>query len=142
MREITVTNLIEDDIPQDSLEELGKNILGKLGREGSISVVIVSVARMSELNQQYRHKSGSTDVLSFDLEPKSDNIFGEVFISNVEAAKLAEDQDKTTEKALQYLLIHGILHLAGYDHENVPAQKTREMFRLQDKLIHEFDVEF
>ncbi|MFC1617817.1 rRNA maturation RNase YbeY, partial [Patescibacteria group bacterium] len=123
MHEVTVTNLTKHRVLKKELEQAGRKILRRLNKQGSISVLIVMTAKITALNQRYRKRSGSTDVLSFDLSDDSE-VAGEIVISWPEAQKLAHEKNKPVKNALLYLLIHGILHLAGFEHEGVAASRA------------------
>jgi probable rRNA maturation factor len=81
-----------------------------------VEVVIVNNAEIAELNRQFRGKEGATDVLSFPLDPIG-GVLGSVVISIEKAEEGAKKYGHSVEEELKLLLIHGILHLLGYDHE-------------------------
>lgn len=94
-----------------------------------ISIVLVSDDKIKELNKKYRKINRVTDVLAFD--------YGEIFICLPQAKKQAEQLGHSLKKELAILLIHGILHLAGYDDEtkigyNKMVKKQEEIWQ---KLI-------
>ncbi len=103
-----------------------EKILEDLGCSASaaLSIVLVSSAEMAELNVTYRGKHGPTNVLSFsqqegtDRAPQSD-LLGDVVICADVAAEDAAELGYSNEEMVIYLLIHGILHLAGYEHERL-----------------------
>ncbi len=99
--------------------------------ESELSVLIVDDGEMARLNQQYRQIGHTTDVLSFpmlegefsDIAPE---MLGDVVIS-IETAKTISDETGTAlESVLDLLLVHGILHLLGLDHE-VGPDEAKEM---------------
>ncbi len=107
--------------------------------ESELSVLIVDDGEMARLNQQYRQIGHTTDVLSFpmlegefsDIAPE---MLGDVVIS-VETAKAISDETGTAlESVLDLLLVHGILHLLGLDHEVSPAE-AREMKLKTEELL-------
>jgi probable rRNA maturation factor len=75
--------------------------------ENQISIVLTRDARMKNLNKIYRGKKGITDVLAFD--------YGEIFICVPQAKRQAKELGHSLKQELGILLIHGLLHLAGYD---------------------------
>ena len=81
----------------------------KLKEPDEISLVLVCDARMKGLNKKYRKRKGTTDVLAFD--------YGEIFICVPQAKKQAKELGHSLKQELAILLIHGLLHLAGYDDE-------------------------
>ena len=89
-----------------------------------ISIVLVSDTKIKELNRKYRKINRVTDVLAFD--------YGEIFICLPQAERQAKQLGHSLKKELAILLIHGILHLAGYDDE---AKKDyNKMVRKQEEL--------
>ncbi len=99
---------------------------------GIVSISFVDDAEIRRLNRMYRKKDKITDVLSFG-SPDGDRsgYLGDVIISFPQAVRQAEDEDLELE--LTDLLVHGILHVLGYDHEK--AEDADEMFPLQDKIV-------
>lgn len=109
-----------------------------------ISVTIVDNDYIHEVNRTYRHKDAPTDVISFaflDNDPKRDELFrsgqrvvlGEIYISSDKAKEQALSYGHSLERELQFLFVHGLLHLLGYDHMNEEDEKV--MFRLQDEIL-------
>lgn len=104
--------------------------------DGELSILIVDDLYIAELNQKYLHKPGPTNVISFSMrEGEYSNInpqlLGDVVISADTAAKEAQEEGIPMMKRLLFLLIHGILHLFGYDHE----QSEQEAERMRAKEI-------
>ncbi|MGO9379657.1 MAG: rRNA maturation RNase YbeY [Dissulfurispiraceae bacterium] len=98
--------------------------------EASVSVLLVGDKRMRELNLQYRSVDRTTDVLSFSqLEGNSMSRgtaeLGDIVISPGQAARQAADRGVSLEQELTLLLVHGLLHLIGYDHEKSPYQAMK-----------------
>jgi probable rRNA maturation factor len=90
-----------------------------------LSVAIVDLAEMADLNQRYRGGEGPTDVLSFECddlcaaaEPDEPITIGDVVIAPEVAETQAVEYGHTVEEELNLLLVHGVLHLLGYDHED------------------------
>ncbi len=119
-----------DRIPQKEW----KKIRGNSSR-CSLSVSVVSPARMRTLNAKFRGKNRPTDVLSFPLAiaPGSDCV-GDVLLSWTIAKRQSAQFDNSPRRELMRLVVHGVLHLFGYDHEISPAEEKR-MFLLQDKIL-------
>lgn len=107
--------------------------------ESELSILVVDDDEMAELNREYRQISHTTDVLSFPmLEGEFGEIapemLGDVVISAQTADAIAREAGATLESVLDLLLIHGILHLLGYDHETGEAE-AREMKRLTEESL-------
>jgi len=112
--------------------------------DGEISILIVDDPRIEELNQQYLNRQGPTNVIAFamregefaDLSP---HLLGDVVISMDTAAKEAQIAATSMEQRFNELLVHGILHLMGFDHETseddarVMEDKSREVLALLDE---------
>ena len=100
-----------------------------------LSIAVVGIEEMSTLNEQYRGKDGPTDVLSFGCDdpcPAGGDepiTLGDVVISPEVAEAQAEELGHTVEAELNLLLVHGILHLLGYEHDSddgAAAMQARE----------------
>jgi len=98
----------------------------------TFSVAFVSDRRMSDLNSLFRGKDSTTDVLSFPHEPDEfdpdKNNLGDIVISAEQAQKQAAENELTLDIEIKQLILHGLLHLRGYDHETDNGEmNTREM---------------
>ena len=103
--------------------------LAGTGREGGLSIRIVGAAEGAELNGRYRHKQGPTNVLSFPAElppgvPLAE--FGDVVICAPVVAREAAEQSKAPDAHWAHMVVHGCLHLLGYDHEQEAAAEVME----------------
>ncbi|MCM2353832.1 MAG: rRNA maturation RNase YbeY [Pseudobdellovibrio sp.] len=104
----------------------------KLLKSKGITLVFLDSAQMKKINKQFRGKNKPTDVLSFaPVEPES---LGELLFCLDVLKKQAKEQGHSLEHEFLYMLIHGVLHLLGYDHE-LSAQEEKLMFRIQDQLF-------
>lgn len=99
--------------------------------EKEIGVVIVNEAEMRDINSKHREKQGATDVLSFE---GSHDHLGEVVLCRELVIKQSLDHGLDESEELAYLLLHGVLHLLGYDHEKSEAD-AEKMFAIQDKIF-------
>ncbi len=110
---IEVNNLTADRINKDFLERIAEKVLIGENKQGlELSIVLVCQDRIKELNKKYRRRNKSTDVLSFGYGDSD-----EIVICLQEIKKNAKKFRSTFKKELVRVLIHGILHLLGYDHE-------------------------
>jgi probable rRNA maturation factor len=96
-----------------------------------VGVVVASLPQMIDLNGQFRKKKGATDVLSFEGEG---DFLGDVVICYEIMARQAKDHGLDESEEFAYLLLHGVLHLLGYDHETSKAD-AEKMFAIQDKIF-------
>lgn len=99
------------------------------GMKGDVAILITNSRKMRELNRWYRRDDHATDVLSFPGTPKL-NHAGDVAISAEIAAKNATSLQHSLMVEIKVLILHGILHLSGYDHE----ADAGEMAGLEDRL--------
>lgn len=125
------------------LESQGESILLFLECETQeLSVLLANDRKIRTLNKQYRGQDRATDVLSFSQNEEEEenklnsHLMGDVVISTVTAKRQAAEHGLTLEEEIVLLLIHGILHLLGFDHEQSlekachMKKKTRELFDL------------
>ncbi|MFN8576885.1 MAG: rRNA maturation RNase YbeY [Candidatus Sericytochromatia bacterium] len=104
-----------------------------------ISITFVDNEEIKSLNKNYRKIDKATDVLSFPFDNSFNlpiNVLGDIVISTEKAQIQAEEYGNTLEREIGFLLIHGMLHLLGYDHQT--EEEEKEMFGLQKELIKEF----
>ena len=93
-----------------------------VGRRDQAELVIrvVDEAESAELNQRYRQKSGATNVLSFPFQappPVESGLLGDVGICRPVVRRQSEEQGKAERAHWAHMVVHGVLHLVGYDHE-------------------------
>lgn len=108
-----------------ALDAIGK-------KEASATIAFVSDKRMRELNRQFRGVDKATDVLSFPAEEKFN--LGDVAVSVDTAALQAKENGLTLDRELAQLILHGLLHLCGYDHETDNGEMNRLELKLRRKL--------
>ncbi len=105
------------------------------------SITFVDDEQMAKLNEGYRGKAGPTDVLSFECDnledgfPAADEVFeaGDIIMAPDVAARQAHELGHSFEEEVDTLLVHGILHLMGYDH--IEDADAAQMQALQDKVL-------
>src|ERR1051326_6098623 len=103
--------------------------------KGSVNVVVTSSREMRSLNRRFRGKDKATDVLSFPpMADFADGLAGDVAISADIARKNARILGHAPVEEIKILALHGVLHLAGYDHENDNGEMVREENRLRRLL--------
>ena len=110
--------------------------------QAELSILLVDTDTMAAYHEKYMDEPGPTDVLSFpmdELRPPKDGdepplgMLGDIVLCPEVTAAQASDSNRTPEQEADYLLIHGLLHLLGYDHAE-PEEK-RVMFGLNDRII-------
>ncbi|MBU4267541.1 MAG: rRNA maturation RNase YbeY [Acidobacteria bacterium] len=123
-------------LPEKKFHSLLIKIGKRLQLKGTVTIRIAGAAEVRTLNRKYRHKDYATDVLSFPLGEKLPDGFyaGDILICRPLAEKQARQNAQSTEKELLLLMIHGLLHLQGHDHE----KDQGEMLVLQKQLFAEY----
>ncbi len=128
-------------VARHALDEMGVNPLAEL------SVLLVDVGYMTELNHRWRGGDGPTDVLAFPMDEGSIDhgpgenaavggepaLLGDIVLCPEVAAKQAATAGHSAADELHLLTVHGVLHLLGYDHAE--PEEEREMFGLQARLL-------
>jgi probable rRNA maturation factor len=107
-----------------------------LGLTGEFSVLLTGDERLRALNLQFRGKDKATDVLSFPSLPEAANggLGGDLAISLETALVQAAAYGHTLQMEVKILILHGLLHLAGYDHERDQGQMRRRETRLRKQF--------
>jgi probable rRNA maturation factor len=126
--------------PARAVKSLALEILRLLNCEQTeLSLALVGDSEIRKLNAKYREKDYATDVLSFpaaETLPGPLPLLGDVVISVDKARAQAKERGRTLKEELTTLLIHGIMHLLGYDHER-SARDARVMRRLERKIYRD-----
>lgn len=118
--------------------------LVKLAKNTELSIMIVDNSYIQELNFIYRGQNNPTDVLSFAMNELSEaemdfdvpgeiNVLGDIVISLEQAAAQCEEYGHSLERELGFLVVHGMLHLLGYDHES--EEERSAMQDLEDRIM-------
>ena len=123
-----------------------QHVMAYLGcDQRELSVVWGSDRLLHDLNRTYRHKDRPTNVLAFPQTPVIDrasgaspatDLLGDVIVSLPIAAREAGDLEQPLEARVVYLVIHGLLHLLGYDHEGAVAERQRMELLEQEILAY------
>jgi len=125
------------DLPlQEDLEQWVTAALEGAMGEAELTIRLVENDESASLNQQYRNKSGPTNVLSFPFEAPADvelPLLGDLIICVPLVVCEARQQGKTVRAHWAHLVIHGVLHLRGYDH--IDDAEAREMEDLERKIM-------
>ncbi|MCG6974212.1 MAG: rRNA maturation RNase YbeY [Desulfobacterales bacterium] len=122
------------------IQQKARDILNVLEcHDAELSVLIVDDPQIATLNQKYLHRSGPTNVIAFpmhtDVFPNiNPGLLGDVVISIETAAREGERIGIGMEERVVQLLVHGILHLIGYDHEKSEAQ-TEQMAQIESEVL-------
>jgi probable rRNA maturation factor len=111
-----------------------REVQSAVGLKGEVSVLLTTDAGIQSLNRRFRRKNKATDVLSFPVDDASFGSAGDLAISVETAARQAREQGHRLSVELRVLMLHGLLHLAGYDHEADEGEMARKEQRLRAKL--------
>lgn len=109
-------------------------------RDKEVSLSFVNDEAIQQLNSQYRNKNKPTDVLSFSLQEGefgniNPHILGDIVISVDTAMADASKNGLSLEQEINFLIIHGLLHLLGYEHENTTKEEKKKMQAKQRTLF-------
>lgn len=145
-------NFLEDE-EKNFLVDLSKEVLSRLGeifkieKNTEVSVVLTNNAFIHELNRTYRNIDAPTDILSFALDESDDeenfsedvpHALGDLILSVERAKEQAVEYEHSLRREVAFLLVHGFLHLLGYDHiEEVDRLKMEEK---QAELMNELKI--
>ena len=110
---------------EEMLEAIGKS-------DSSATIAFVSDRKIRELNKQFRGIDRATDVLSFPSD--DDGQLGDIAISIQTAVRQAKENKLTVNGEISQLILHGLLHLAGYDHETDNGEMNKLELKLRQKL--------
>jgi probable rRNA maturation factor len=120
------------DIHERALTLFATKAKRAVGARGELSIRISSSAEMRDLNRRFRRKNKPTDVLSFPADtPK---LAGDIAISAEIAAANADELGHSVDTELKILILHGLLHLVGYDHETDAGEMQAKESRLRQRL--------
>lgn len=141
MNECSIVNLQRKHVVDLSSLNAFANSLPELQEETkrtSFTTALVSDRRMKQLNELFRGKDTTTDVLSFPHEPDEfdpdKNNLGDIVISVEQAQRQAAENGLTLEGEIKQLILHGLLHLCGYDHETDKGEMNARELELREKL--------
>lgn len=144
MTEITVENDSGVACDEDLLLATAEFVIDALGLhdQTELAITLVDVDRMSALHVEYMDESGPTDVLSFPMdelrspEPGEEpvpGILGDIVLCPAFATVQAAEHGRSLDAELQFLVVHGMLHLIGHDHAT--PEEYDAMFALQGELL-------
>lgn len=128
-----------------AITALAEAVLEVEGFRGAVTLAMVDESTMADLNQRFRGVKSATDVLSFHYEAEEDdwplvfaeeeNNIGEVVLCPAVIERYAREEGIEPGRRLAWSVVHGLLHLAGYDHE----QDQGEMAQREEELLSRFE---
>lgn len=119
---LSILNTTNGKLPRLPFARIKESILGKTYE---LSLVVISPKKSKALNMKHRGKDYSANVLSFPLSKKS----GELFLDPETAKKQAPEHELSVSKFLLLLVIHGMLHLKGYDHGSTMEREEKKFLK-------------
>lgn len=128
--------------PLDTLKNTAETLLSLAGHgESELSILLVDDAHIRQLNTTYRGKNTATNVLSFPLfdDDAGLKMLGDIVISVDTAVREAKTQGKILTDYLSVLLVHGFIHLLGFDHE-LGEEQAREMRKKENDLLQKISA--
>jgi len=126
-------------VPVSLIRKTANFVLNKQKRKGgSVSIHCIGMQAMKQLNHTYRGKSKPTDVLSFSIDELempggSHGDFGDIFVCVPYIARQAKEMGVSFREELIRMVLHGILHVLGFDHTY--AHEAKQMFSLQETYL-------
>ncbi|HEV8024632.1 MAG TPA: rRNA maturation RNase YbeY [Candidatus Nanopelagicales bacterium] len=115
--------------------------------ESELGITVVDIERMTTLHEDWMNEPGPTDVLSFPIDeltpgspenPSGPGVLGDIVLCPEYAKPDAQQANRTLDQHMQFLTVHGLLHLLGYDHAT--EEDYEQMFTLQDRLLDSWQV--
>lgn len=121
-------------LTQRALARFVNRVARAVGLTGMVTVLVTGDPHMRQLNYRFRGKDDSTDVLSFPAATTMGGFSGDVAISLDTASRNARALGHAVSEEIRILVLHGILHLAGFDHERDQGQMAGEELKLRRRL--------
>jgi probable rRNA maturation factor len=144
MINLVISPAYRSKIAQKVLQNAATQVLQDQSLRGDpdLSIVIAGNKKIRQLNLEFREIDAATDVLSFrdgEVDPDTGKRYlGDIIISYPFARKQAQDESHSLDEELQLLVVHGMLHLLGYDH-TTPAEKEK-MWTAQSRILGRLGV--
>lgn len=138
MIKLTVNALVKFPLSVGEARQLAK-IAARQEKKirGEIELIIIGATRMRRLNHHYRGQNRVTDVLAFPwLETGKQKFLGQIFICAPQISRQAKDFEVPVRQEFSRMLIHGLLHLVGYNHKK--SGEAKKMFGLQERILQVF----
>ena len=125
-------------IDKNTVRKLVKGILKDEGKDAELNIVFLDNKRIKEINKNFLGHNYATDVLSFSYNETSlkNNITGEIIVSVEMAAKLAQNNWHAVEGEVALYIVHGLLHLLGYDDRQ--KRNAKKMHQRERELLPTF----
>lgn len=129
--EYAINFLLEGDIEafpyKDKFEKMARKLLAEEGKEKDVNIVLCTDEFVREMNNNYRGLDKVTDVLSFEWHaefPGEPEMLGEIYIAREQVKRQAPEYGNTFFAEMKRVIVHGLLHLSGYDHIKAADRKV------------------
>ena len=122
-------------IPADSVQRAVRHVLESEDRQATLSVTFLGRDRMRSLNQQYKGQARPTDVLAFSLPDPSGTLMGDIYVCPWVASREAAAREIPVDQEIIRLVVHGTLHVLGYDHPDGDERTASDMWRRQETYV-------
>lgn len=136
---INLFNNYNDEIKFD-YNAIIDNIQNGIKEDIELSLILVDINGIHNINKEYRGIDRPTDVISFCLEDEEDDKYlGDIFVCIEKVYEQSKEYNHSNEREFAFLVVHGILHLLGYDHMN--KEDEEKMFTKQEELLKKLGYE-
>ncbi|NOT08788.1 MAG: rRNA maturation RNase YbeY [Gemmatimonadales bacterium] len=122
-------------LPRKAVEAAAARVLAAEGRPARLSITFLGARRMQALNEAWKGAARPTDVLAFALAEPSGDLLGDIYICPWVAAREARALGIPLRRELLRLVVHGVLHVLGYDHPEGAGRLTSSMWRRQERYL-------
>ena len=140
-----ITDLVNVDFSYEYLDDVIKKVLKhEHVKNAYFGIIFADLKEIQRINKEYRGIDSVTDVISFALEDTSDNIqidmriLGDIYVCIPKMIEQANTYGHSIKRELSFLVVHGLLHLLGYDHMNELDEEI--MFGLQELILNEAGI--
>jgi probable rRNA maturation factor len=124
-------------LPARAVARAVEHVLARERQQAAIAVTFLGPRRMQALNARFLHHDRVTDVISFSLPQPDGSLAGDVYICRYAAARQARDLGVPLRTELVRLVVHGTLHVLGWDHPPGASRSASPMWRMQERYVRQ-----
>lgn len=124
----------DDDVPEPALLQSWASAAYLKDKPANASLLVTTAEQIQQLNKQYRDKDKPTNVLSFPMQSPEEvdlSLLGDIVLCASVIKQEAKQQSKSTASHWAHMVVHGMLHLQGYDHENTHDAEIMEQLEIK-----------
>jgi probable rRNA maturation factor len=122
-------------LPPARIRRVARAVLAGERRQALVSITFLGPTAMQRLNRRYLGHNRATDVLAFPLRSPDGGLAGDVYICRAIAAREARARRISEREEVIRLIVHGVLHVLGYDHPTGPRRTASTMWRRQERYV-------